>query len=130
MLGRLGGVVPAAGASLGAEHGSVPAAPGRAAPRGARERPEEEVGVGRDLRFRDQCSRTTVSPAPGTSMETDQAVTGRRRLEGSIIYDVVLPTGFGISQALSVSFPFVASFGGGSFPFQDRESSYCVELMI
>jgi hypothetical protein len=63
-------------------------------------------------------------------METDQAVTGRRRLEGSIIYDVVLPTGFGISQALSVSFPFVASFGGGSFPFQDRESSYCVELMI
>lgn len=38
----------------------------------------------------DPRARTTVSPAPGGSLETDRAVTGRRRLEGSIIYDVAL----------------------------------------
>lgn len=31
-----------------------------------------------------------MSPVLGKSMETGHAVTGRRRLEGSIIYDVVL----------------------------------------
>lgn len=90
--GRGGRVpVPAAGASRCAELRAVPGVPDQAAPGG---------GVGGAL-GPGRAGGATQAPAtrargpqcrspPGKSMETDHAVTGQRRLEGSIIYDVVL----------------------------------------
>lgn len=71
-------------------------------------------------------------PAPGESMGTDHAVTGRERLEGSIIYGVVLTSPVWDFTSVAYFLPICcfcpSCWRKLLFPLQDS-SGYCVELM-
>lgn len=90
VLGRPGGPVPAAGASPARSSELSPGPQVRPPPVGGGGGSAGTRPGGGDPDPGDPRSRTAVWPAPGKSVETDHPVTGQRRLEGSIIYYVVL----------------------------------------